>query len=213
MGSVDAEVHTVERFPTFCRVDRYRPSNFTWHSDELKSRAYRASLKGFSWWALHHQSQCIASHAVVQVTQKLDSWAVETCSLEWWITLLYLAIQWTSRVHFQMKRSWSDPSPSVKLLSSSFWVWSSCSEASQAVDLPTLCLLAITHTIHKAWSEVENYNESYSAVILTTPMCRCPFTLRTIFMIHDEISSFKRVKLLWEWQSTEVDLNGLETYS
>ena len=31
--SADIEVHSVQRSPTFCRVNRYRPPNFMWPSD------------------------------------------------------------------------------------------------------------------------------------------------------------------------------------
>ena len=32
-GSPDAEEHSGQRSPTFCRVNRYRPPNFMWPSD------------------------------------------------------------------------------------------------------------------------------------------------------------------------------------
>ena len=81
--SVDADAQSAQRSPTLCKVNRYRPPNFMWPSDQVQNSA-ESFMECVSMAEQLHPSQTsaqyTASDAVTYSTLPLDSRAVEMFS-------------------------------------------------------------------------------------------------------------------------------------
>ncbi|KAL7873868.1 hypothetical protein AOLI_G00129390 [Acnodon oligacanthus] len=98
--SADAEGHSAQRSPTFCRVHHYRPPNFMWPSDQLKN-----SVESFmEWVSMAEQLRpSLTSPSAVQSVEcsgvKRRHW-----TLEQWRRVL-----WSDQSRFSVWHLWDEP--------------------------------------------------------------------------------------------------------